>query len=106
MKIAISVNLSGGTPNARKSETDKVCPYNKGSPPASMKKYMIRWVESTCQSLHAVTYTAKFCTRDINECEMRPGVAARVMTADDAVEHVKKGQIRDANQCDWGCRAR
>jgi len=32
----------------------------------------------------------KFCTRDINECEMRPGVAARVMTADDAVEHVKK----------------
>jgi nitrogen fixation protein NifB len=31
-----------------------------------------------------------FCTRDINKCEVRPGVASRVMTVDDAVAHVKK----------------
>jgi nitrogen fixation protein NifB len=31
-----------------------------------------------------------FCTRELNECEIRPGVAARIMTADDAVEHVGK----------------
>ncbi len=31
-----------------------------------------------------------FCTRDINKCEVRPGVASRVMTVDDAVEHVRK----------------
>ncbi len=31
-----------------------------------------------------------FCTRDINKCEVRPGVASRVMSVDDAVAHVKK----------------
>ena len=31
-----------------------------------------------------------FCTRDINKCEHRPGVTSRVMTVDQAVEHVKK----------------
>lgn len=31
-----------------------------------------------------------FCTRELNKCEMRPGVASRVMTVDDAVEHVEK----------------
>lgn len=31
-----------------------------------------------------------FCTRDINKCEVRPGVASRVMTVEDAVAHVKK----------------
>ncbi|HML04683.1 MAG TPA: radical SAM protein [Methanobacterium sp.] len=31
-----------------------------------------------------------FCTRDINKCEVRPGVTSRVMTVDDAIAHVKK----------------
>jgi nitrogen fixation protein NifB len=31
-----------------------------------------------------------FCTREINKCEQRPGVASRVMTVDQAVAHVKK----------------
>lgn len=31
-----------------------------------------------------------FCTREINKCEQRPGVASRVMTVDQAVEHVRK----------------
>lgn len=31
-----------------------------------------------------------FCTREINKCEMRPGVASRVMTVEDAVKHVEK----------------
>jgi nitrogen fixation protein NifB len=31
-----------------------------------------------------------FCTREINKCEQRPGVASRVMTVDEAVEHVRK----------------
>jgi nitrogen fixation protein NifB len=31
-----------------------------------------------------------FCTRELNKCEMRPGVASRVMTVDDAVKHVEK----------------
>ncbi|MCK9151257.1 radical SAM protein [Methanobacterium alcaliphilum] len=31
-----------------------------------------------------------FCTREINECEKRPGVAARVMDAKEAVAHVEK----------------
>jgi nitrogen fixation protein NifB len=31
-----------------------------------------------------------FCTRELNKCEMRPGVASRVMTVDDAIEHVEK----------------
>ncbi|MBC7118601.1 FeMo cofactor biosynthesis protein NifB [Methanothermobacter tenebrarum] len=32
----------------------------------------------------------KFCTREISECEMRPGVTARVMSVDDAIKHVEK----------------
>ncbi|AEG18579.1 radical SAM protein [Methanobacterium paludis] len=31
-----------------------------------------------------------FCTRELNKCEMRPGVASRVMTVEDAVKHVEK----------------
>ncbi|MEN4006521.1 MAG: radical SAM protein [Methanobacteriaceae archaeon] len=31
-----------------------------------------------------------FCTRDINKCEVRPGVTSRVMTVDDAIAHVRK----------------
>jgi len=31
-----------------------------------------------------------FCTRDINKCEVRPGVTSRVMNVDDAIAHVKK----------------
>ncbi|SCG86057.1 radical SAM protein [Methanobacterium congolense] len=31
-----------------------------------------------------------FCTREINKCEQRPGVASRVMTVDEAVKHVRK----------------
>ncbi|MBM4241383.1 MAG: radical SAM protein [Euryarchaeota archaeon] len=31
-----------------------------------------------------------FCTRELNKCEVRPGVASRVMSADDAVKHVEK----------------
>lgn len=31
-----------------------------------------------------------FCTRDVNKCEVRPGVTSRVMTVDDAIAHVKK----------------
>jgi nitrogen fixation protein NifB len=31
-----------------------------------------------------------FCTREINKCELRPGVASRVMTVDDAIKHVEK----------------
>lgn len=31
-----------------------------------------------------------FCTRDINKCEMRPGVASCIMSVEDAVKHVKK----------------
>ena len=45
-----------------------------------------------------------FCTREINKCEQRPGVASRVMTVDQAVEHVKKGHIRDANSSCWCSR--
>lgn len=31
-----------------------------------------------------------FCTREINKCEMRPGVASCIMTVGDAVKHVEK----------------
>ncbi|MGL4670600.1 MAG: radical SAM protein [Methanobacteriaceae archaeon] len=31
-----------------------------------------------------------FCTRDINKCENRPGVASKIMNADDAIDHVKE----------------
>lgn len=31
-----------------------------------------------------------FCTRDINKCEVRPGVTSRVMTVEDAIAHVRK----------------
>ncbi len=31
-----------------------------------------------------------FCTREINKCEMRPGVSARIMSVEDAVKHVEK----------------
>jgi nitrogen fixation protein NifB len=31
-----------------------------------------------------------FCTRELNKCEKRPGVASRVMSVDDAVQHVEK----------------
>ncbi|MDZ4171296.1 MAG: radical SAM protein [Methanobacteriaceae archaeon] len=31
-----------------------------------------------------------FCTREINQCESRPGVASRIMNVDEAVEHVEK----------------
>lgn len=31
-----------------------------------------------------------FCTREINKCEMRPGVSSRIMTVEDAVKHVEK----------------
>lgn len=31
-----------------------------------------------------------FCTRELNKCEQRPGVASRVMTVDDAVKHVEE----------------
>lgn len=32
----------------------------------------------------------KFCTREISECKMRPGVTARIMSVDDAIKHVEK----------------
>ena len=31
-----------------------------------------------------------FCTREINKCEMRPGVSACIMSVEDAVKHVEK----------------
>lgn len=31
-----------------------------------------------------------FCTREINKCEMRPGVASCIMTVEEAVKHVGK----------------
>jgi nitrogen fixation protein NifB len=31
-----------------------------------------------------------FCTREINKCEMRPGVSACIMSVEDAVKHVDK----------------
>ncbi len=31
-----------------------------------------------------------FCTRDINKCEVRPGVTSKVMNVEDAIEHVRK----------------
>lgn len=31
-----------------------------------------------------------FCTRELNKCERRPGVASRVMSVDDAMKHVEK----------------
>jgi nitrogen fixation protein NifB len=31
-----------------------------------------------------------FCTREINKCEMRPGVSACIMSVEDAIKHVDK----------------
>lgn len=31
-----------------------------------------------------------FCTREINKCEMRPGVASCIMSVEDAIKHVDK----------------
>ncbi len=31
-----------------------------------------------------------FCTRELNKCERRPGVASRVMSVEDAIKHVEK----------------
>ncbi len=32
----------------------------------------------------------RFCTREISECEMHPGVTAQIMDVDDAIKHVER----------------
>ena len=46
-----------------------------------------------------------FCTREINKCEQRPGVASRVMNVDQAVEHVRKVTSEMPIAVCWSCRS-